>query len=229
MKSNGLNSKADIGDSIFIAHCDKFFLLLVRRIRLSVAGGLKVLILFFLFSINFSAVFSQDTIKTPADSSKISRDSLGTRSRANRAALFSTILPGAGQFYNKKYWKIPILYAGFIVLGYSIEFNNSNYKTFRTAYIYRTDPDSTTIDDYENIYPDAEALRVRKDYYRRTRDLLWIITAGVYVLNIIDAYVDAHLSDFDISDDLSLRTQPGLQFAFDKRPIPSIALTFTLK
>jgi hypothetical protein len=229
MKSNGLTSNEDIGDNIFIAHCDKFFLLLVRRIRLSRAGALKVLFPFFLLSINFSTAFSQDTLKISADSSKIMRDSLGTRARANRAALLSAILPGAGQFYNKKYWKIPILYAGFIVLGYTIEFNNTNYKTFKIAYQYRVDGDSTTIDDYENIYPEADALFVRKNYYRRTRDLLWIITAGVYVLNIIDAYVDAHLSDFDISDDLSLRTQPGLQFAFDKRPIPSLSLTFTLK
>jgi len=190
---------------------------------------LKVLIPFFLFLLNFSTAFSQDTLKTPPDSSKFFSDSLGTRSRANRAALFSAVLPGAGQFYNKKYWKIPIIYAGFLVLGYTIEFNNSNYKTFKTAYQYRVDGDSTTIDDYENIYPDPEALLVRKDYYRRTRDLLWIFTAGVYVLNIIDAYVDAHLSDFDVSDDLSMRTQPGVQFAFDKRPIPSLLLTFTLK
>ena len=188
---------------------------------------LKVLITFFLFSISFSSVFSQDTIRVNSDSLAALNDS-GTKKRANRAALYSAILPGAGQFYNKKYWKIPILYAGFIVLGYSIEFNNSNYKTFRKAYHYRVDEDSTTIDDFENIYPDPEALLVRRDYYRRTRDLLWIITAGVYVLNIIDAYVDAHLADFDISDDLSLRAQPGLQFS-GFQPIPSVGLTFTLK
>ena len=189
----------------------------------------KILITFFLFSISFSTVFSQDTLRVSSDSSKALSESELTRKRANRAALYSTILPGAGQFYNKKYWKIPILYAGIFVLGYTIEFNNSNYKTFKKAYVYRVDGDSTTIDDYENIYPDAEALRVRKDYYRRTRDLLWIITAGVYVLNIIDAYVDAHLADFDISDDLSLRAQPGVQFAFGNQPIPSLGLTFTLK
>jgi len=188
----------------------------------------KVVVSFFLFSFYFSIAFSQDTLKISADSTKVLKDSLSTRTRANRAALFSAILPGAGQFYNKKYWKIPILYAGIIVLGYSIEYNNSYYKTYRTAYLYRTDEDSTTIDEFENIYPDADNLKVRKDYYRRTRDLLWIITSGVYVLNIIDAYVDGHLSDFDISDDLSLRAQPGMQFA-GYQPIPSLSLTFSLK
>ena len=190
---------------------------------------LKVLITLFLFSISFSSAFSQDTIRVSSDSSKSLKDTSGTKKRANRAALYSGLLTGAGQFYNKKYWKIPILYAGFFVLGYTIEFNNDNYKTFKTAYMYRVDGDTTTIDDFINIYPDEEALLVRKNYYRRTRDLCWIITAGVYVLNIIDAYVDAHLSDFDVSDDLSLRAQPGVQFAFGNQAIPSLSLTFSLK
>lgn len=192
---------------------------------------LKVLIPFFLIVFSFSSAFGQDTLKITADTSSkiLMNDPSVAKKRANRAALYSTIFPGAGQFYNKKYWKMPILYGGFIALGYGIAFNNKYYHKFKTAYKYRTDPDSTTIDDYEKIYPDAEALRVRKDYYRRTRDLLWIITAGVYVLNIIDAYVDAHLADFDISDDLSFRAQPGVQFALGNQPIPSLSLTFNLK
>jgi hypothetical protein len=192
-----------------------------------------VLVSFFLVSFFLSTAYSQDSLKISGDSSKtksiVIKDSVNTNARANKAALFSAILPGAGQFYNKKYWKIPILYAGIVVLGYTIEFNNSNYKTFRKAYLYRMDGDSTTVDDYEKVYPDAEALRVRKDYYRRTRDLLWIITGGVYVLNIIDAYVDGHLSNFDISDDLSLNAQPGVQFTYGYQPVPSLSLTFSLK
>jgi hypothetical protein len=187
----------------------------------------------FITSLFFTAIsfhsIAQDTLNLKADTSKIPVDTSYTKRRANKAALFSAVLPGAGQFYNKKYWKPPILYAGFIALGYAIEFNNRNYKIFRKAYLYRVDGDSTTIDDYEKVYPDANALLVRKDYYRRTRDLMWIISSGVYILNIIDAYVDAHLSDFDISDDLSLNAQPGMQFAFDKTPVPSLALTFRLK
>lgn len=170
----------------------------------------------------------QDTLKVKQDKAAVV-DTFYSKHRANKAALYSAILPGAGQIYNKKYWKPPILYAGFIAIGYSIEFNNRNYQTFKKAYMYRVDGDSTTIDAYEKIYPDANALLVRKDYYRRTRDLMWIIASGVYILNIIDAYVDAQLSDFDISDNLSMNAQPGIQFARDKSPVPSLALTFNLK
>src|SRR5436190_10312838 len=108
---------------------------------------LRVLIPFFLFVLHFSSAYSQDTLKITADSSsKVMMDDPSVaRKRANRAALYSTVLPGAGQFYNKKYWKMPILYGGFIALGYGIAFNNKYYHTFKTAYKYRTDPDSTTI------------------------------------------------------------------------------------
>ncbi|CAN5465414.1 hypothetical protein BH11BAC1_BH11BAC1_20570 [soil metagenome] len=192
------------------------------KVKLLLSCGL----LLFYFVISSTA---QDSLKVKSDSNVLPVDSNYIKHKANRAALFSAVLPGAGQIYNKKYWKPPIIYAGFIALGYAIEFNNRNYKIFRRAYQYRTDPDSTTIDEFVNIYPDANALLVRKDYYRRTRDLMWIISSGVYILNIIDAYVDAQLSDFDISDDLSLNAQPGIQFAMDKTPIPSLALTFSLK
>jgi hypothetical protein len=172
--------------------------------------------------------FAQDTLATSSDTTKAVKDTSLTGRRANKAALFSAVIPGTGQIYNKKYWKPPILYAGLIALGYSINFNNKNYQIFKKAYLYRVDGDSTTVDNYETVYPDANALLVRKDYYRRTRDLMWIILSGVYVLNIIDAYVDGQLSDFDISDDLSMKAQPGLQFAFGKTPVPSLALTFRI-
>ena len=176
-------------------------------------------------------VLAQDsvTVTVKADTTKQAVDTFYTKRKANRAALFSAILPGAGQVYNKKYWKPPILYAGLIALGYSIEFNNRYYQIFRKAYKYRVDGDSTTVDDYQDIYPDANALLVRKDYYRRTRDLMWIIASGVYILNIIDAYVDAQLSDFDISDNLSFNAQPGMQLLAGRQPVPSLALTLRLK
>src|SRR5689334_4578289 len=179
----------------------------------------KLLIASVLVSLVFFSARAQDTLKVKQDT--VAADTFYTKRRANRAALFSAVLPGAGQVYNKKYWKPPILYAGLIALGYSIEFNNRYYKIFRKAYLYRIDGDSTTVDGYENIYPDPNALLVRKDYYRRTRDLMWIIASGVYVLNIIDAYVDAQLSDFDISDNLSLNAQPGIQFTAGNIPVAS--------
>ena len=174
-------------------------------------------------TVNDSTGVTVDTVKSA------SVDTFYTRRRANRAALCSAVLPGLGQAYNKKYWKIPILYAGVAALAYFIDYNNRNYKDFRKAYEYRVDGDSTTIDAYVELYPDANSLLVRKDYYRRTRDLMWIISSGVYILNIIDAYVDGHLSDFDISDDLSLHAQPGFHYTAGHDIVPAISCTFTFR
>lgn len=141
-----------------------------------------------------------------------------------RAAIYSAILPGLGQAYNKKYWKIPIIYAGFAGLGYFIGWNNDNYKILKLAYGDLTDdnPDTKSYENldaakYYNLDNDSErnqfenALHKQQDYYRRNRDLLIISTAGFYALNIIDASVDAHLFDFDISEDLSFNWQPAMR------------------
>ena len=139
-----------------------------------------------------------------------------------KASIYSTILPGLGQAYNKKYWKIPIIYIGFGTLGYFIGWNNNFYKTYKQAYVDLTDGDDNT-----NSYLDLDAskyydlnnptdynnfktgLSKQQEYYRRNRDLLIISTIGFYGLNIIDASVDAHFFDFDISDDLSFNWQPA--------------------
>ncbi len=146
--------------------------------------------------------------------------------RANRAAVFSAVVPGAGQVYNKSYWKVPIIYGGFAALIYFINFNNTNYKTFKTAYLYRTDLDSTTNDAFPNYTNDD--LIVRKDYYRRNRDFCYILGGVVYVLNIIDAYVDAHLKDFDVSDDLTMHTEPYFNLDYKGFPVAGLSLSFKL-
>jgi hypothetical protein len=146
--------------------------------------------------------------------------------RANKAALYSAVIPGAGQIYNKSYWKVPVIYGGFAFLIYLIDFNNTNYKTFKTAYGYRTDLDSTTVDSYPNYTVDD--LLVRKDYYRRNRDLCYVITGLVYVLNVLDAYVDAHMKDFDVSDDLSLHTRPYFNLDYRGTPVTGLSLCFKL-
>lgn len=119
-------------------------------------------------------------------------------------------MPGAGQVYNKKYWKVPVIYGAFAGLGYLIHFNNQQYHQYEDALIARQDDDPATVDEtYINKYSD-ENLRTLSDYYHRNRDLSIVFTAIVYALNIIDAHVDAHLYTFDISDDLSLQVQPAL-------------------
>ncbi len=155
-----------------------------------------------------------------------------------RATIYSAILPGLGQAYNKKYWKIPIIYAGFGTIGYFIGWNNKYYNTYKLAYSDLTDDDPTT-DSYNDLeatqYYDLDdptdfnnfksGLSKQQDYYRRNRDLLIISIVGFYGLNLIDASVDAHLFDFDISEDLSLNWQPSVQ-TFEKQLVYGVSCNF---
>ncbi|HNP47964.1 MAG TPA: DUF5683 domain-containing protein [Bacteroidia bacterium] len=150
-----------------------------------------------------------------------------SKKRANRTALSSAILPGLGQGLNKKYWKIPVIYAGFGSLVYFIQFNEGYYKKFKTAFLYRNDSDPSTVDNYPLFSNDD--LRVRKDYYRRNRDLCYILTGVLYSMNIIDAYVDAQLMDFDVSDNLSIHTTPSIESAPGMEAMAGLKITFNFK
>lgn len=129
------------------------------------------------------------------------------RHSPRKASLYSTMLPGLGQAYNRKYWKIPIVYglAGYTV--YAAMANHNIYQGYRDAFRIRTDGDPTTIDEYEGLETDF-TLQQRRDEFRRDRDYFWILTGVVYVLNIVDAAVDAHLFYFDVSDKLSMQFLP---------------------
>lgn len=133
---------------------------------------------------------------------------------AHKATIYSMILPGLGQAYNKKYWKIPIIYAGFGVFTYFIIFNNNEYQEWKDAYIYaleNPDGDVPPINDYYEKYGyDSNILREQKDYYRRNRDLTIILTGLWYLLNVVDAAVDAHLMTWNVDEDLSIRLEPEL-------------------
>jgi hypothetical protein len=125
------------------------------------------------------------------------------------AAIMSAVVPGAGQVYNKKYWKVPIIYAGAIGLGYSFNFNQNKYLDYRNAYKARLDNDPATVDNYPR-YSDSD-LNTLQRYYHRYRDLSIIGGTILYFLNVIDASVDAHLFDFSMEDeDLSFKVQPTL-------------------
>lgn len=178
---------------------------------------LVLLPLFFLLA--FQNLYAQ---KQPVDSL-----SERSRKRANTAALYSAILPGAGQIYNRKYWKFPIVVGGFAALYYVSAFNNENYQDFRQAYINRVDGDSLSTDPYPTYTVDD--IRVRKDYYRRNRDFCYILMGGLYILNIVDAYVDAQLKDFDVSDNLSMRLSPDVQFLPTTQWYGGMSVTLTLR
>ena len=138
-----------------------------------------------------------------------------------KATIYSAILPGLGQIYNRKYWKVPLIYGGFVTFGYFINFNNDQYIKFKRAYsdIIDGDPGTNSFKDlgvnpiyYEDsnrISQFTERLKGAKDGARRNRDLVIISTAAFYAANIIDASVDAHFFNFDIGDDLTINWVPA--------------------
>lgn len=135
-------------------------------------------------------------------------------SNIKKATTLSTICPGAGQIYNKSYWRVPIVIGGLASTIYTIDWNNRGYQRFKTAYTLRVDYEKNpekypngSADEFRGAYT-STFLKNLKDSYRRNRDLCILLTAGVYVLNIIDAHVDAHLKDFDISDNLAMDIEP---------------------
>lgn len=139
-----------------------------------------------------------------------------------KAALISALVPGSGQIYNKKFWKAPIVWAGIGVTTYFIIDNTKNYHMFRDEYLARLD--GNTINPELDIYSEA-GLRNAADTYQRWRDLSYISLAAIYILNIVDAAVDAHLFTFDVGDDLSVNITPFTTPAIH----PISGLTFTLK
>lgn len=138
----------------------------------------------------------------------------------------SAALPGLGQAYNKKWWKIPIVYAAMGTSTGFIVYNQRKYKEFRSAYIYQAKNPLDTTTTYSKLYTTGN-LREIQDTYHNWRDISIIVTAGFYVLNILDAVVDAHFFRYDMSDDLSIEWSPtfspGLNFV---KPGFNICLRF---
>ena len=188
--------------------------------------------------VNVPAIASADSVKMPVDSVLTAQDSSNLaklsqslkpvkkkrdwstwRPEAKRAMWMALVLPGAGQIYNRKYWKLPIIYGGFVGCAYAITWNNQMYHDYSQAYLDIMDDDPNTQSynqflhlgatiDESNIERYKEIFRKRKDKYRRWRDMGVFVMIGVYAFSVIDAYVDASLSEFDISDDLTLRVEP---------------------
>ena len=188
--------------------------------------------------VNVPAIASADSVKIPVDSVLTAQDSSNLAKlnqslkpvkkkrdwstwhpEAKRAMWMALVLPGAGQIYNRKYWKLPIIYGGFVGCAYAITCNNQMYHDYSQAYLDIMDDDPNTQSynqflhlgatiDASNIDRYKEILRKRKDKFRRWRDMGVFVMIGVYAFSVIDAYVDASLSEFDISDDLTLRVEP---------------------
>jgi Family of unknown function (DUF5683) len=131
-----------------------------------------------------------------------------------RASMYSALLPGLGQAYNGDYWKIPIFYTGFLVSGYCWSFNQTQYKRYKNMYIEATAENST----YKGSLT-PENMKWYRDQHRRLRDYSIIATALIYVLNIVDANVFAHFSNFDVSDDISFHVEPGIIEPIATKPV----------
>lgn len=177
----------------------------------------------FIFLFLTSIAYSQDK---PAEGAVIKTDSAGLKKaepdtvkkrkyNPKVAATRSAILPGLGQIYNRKYWKLPIVYGAIGTAGGVFVYNYKNYKDLRVAYRgkynARVNKDST---EYWKIKPELlrlseESLRFNRDEFRRNMDYSVLIFLVLWGLNVVDAAVDAHLKDFDVSPDLSLQLRPG--------------------
>lgn len=131
------------------------------------------------------------------------------RHSPKKAALLSAALPGAGQVYNKKYWKPPIVYAGLAGLGTWVGINVKNLRGYTDAYKLEIDGDPNTTGSYKGI-TGATPLNVKRDDAKRSLDISIILLSVFYSLNIVDAAVDAHLFDYSITDDLSVYIEPDI-------------------
>ena len=150
---------------------------------------------------------------TASDSSKVKKVKVHS---PGKAAFRSAVLPGWGQIYNKKYWKLPIVYGALGVTGYIFLDNIKTYREYRAAYTIRYNaslpvPDSTGYDDLKEIYKkiSPESIRTARDRFRQYIDYSVLFFALFWGLNVVDAAVDAHLKSFDVSPDLSFRFKPG--------------------
>lgn len=137
-----------------------------------------------------------------------------------KATWLALVIPGGGQIYNRKYWKLPIFYGGFAGCAYALTWNGKMYRDYMNAYKDATNNNWTSTNITDLLPPGyldrvsktqlTETLRKRKDTYRRYRDMSIFAFIGVYLLSVVDAYVDAELSNFDITPDLSMRVEPAV-------------------
>ena len=188
------------------------------------------------FSHNFLEKQSQDTIhslqnlefKTIIEDDTATDDIVTQKTtdeykpNPNRAIWLGAVIPGYGQILNRKYWKLPIVYGGFLGCFYAINWNSRQFITYKNAYLDITDSDDNTtsyldiippgytIESYGGVSSFTNMIKTGMDKSRYNRDLSIIISVAYYGLTLIDAFVDAHLYDFDISTDLSLKIKPTI-------------------
>ncbi len=162
-----------------------------------------------------------DQLNVPVPPTGNQRDWATWRPDPQRALWLALVIPGGGQIYNRKYWKLPIVYGGFVGCIYAMRWNNMMYKDYAQAYLdlMDNDPGTASYNKFMHLGRQITAsneeryktiFKKRKDRFRRYRDLSFFVMVGVYAISVIDAYVDAELSAFDISKDLSMKVRPAV-------------------
>lgn len=186
------------------------------------------------------SVMEPDTVLTVVDHSPYGLDGkIPFNPKPERAVWLSALFPGLGQIYNRRYWKLPIIVGGFMGLGYATSWNNNQFQDYTRAYRDILDSDPST-NSYMNFFPPTttedsldkswltQTLKSRKDYYRRNRDLCIICMVALYLVCMVDAYVDASLAHFDISPSLSMDMQPAMMYTpADKKVALGMQWAFT--
>lgn len=175
-----------------------------------------IILILFLCS---SRIIAQDSLRVSNDSLQMEAtpDTVLLKSYASRydprkALLYAAVVPGLGQIYNKKYWKLPLVYGGFFGIGYAINFYQGNYKTYKVQLFYNLDhgiPENEADPNDPSGYTTAQ-LRTIVDKSRRERDFWVIMMGAMYILQMVDAHVDAHLKEFDLNPNLRVSIQPGV-------------------
>jgi hypothetical protein len=156
------------------------------------------------------------------DSTKQAATSKGKSPR--KAMLFSAVVPGLGQVYNKKYWKVPIVYALMGTTLYLFDYNQKQYREYKFGYLDKTDKNPATLDPFPKL-SEEDVITYMKTA-KRYRDLNALLAVMFYAFNVADAYVDAHLSTFDVSDKLSMKVYPSFQMGYSSLPIGGVAVSF---
>lgn len=164
------------------------------------AGGAKV--------IADSVVEGSTTVIAKNDSTRRNEVKKLFEPNPKKAGMYASILPGSGQFYNRQYWKVPIVYAILGTAGFFIKYNYDKYTEYRKAYISRLD--ATSANDLLPLYQISDIKRLQ-DSYRKDLDVIVLLTSVAYAAQILDAVASAHLKNFDISPDISMNVQPVIQ------------------
>ncbi len=179
----------------------------------------KTLFLVLFAMVTVLSVSAQDSVAVSTGDSLIAegRDTLLLKSYATRydprkALLYAAVVPGLGQIYNKKYWKLPLVYGGMFALAYAINFYQDGYTKYKGKLYFNLENGYEGDDEHapDDPYTTSNYRRI-VDQYKRERDFMIILMGGVYLLQIVDAHVDAHLKEFDLNPKLQLSVRPTVE------------------